>query len=443
MNIPGLRDLFNSFILTFSRQVLGIGFQVALIVLLARFLGPGGNGQFAIALLLPILLTTAISFGVPAANVYYLGRGDVSIFQVLYTNIWIGVTGAGVGVLIGGILIVFFNEQLFPGLPQGILWLANLMLPLSLARTLMGSILQGKQDFHAYNAVVISPIVSTLVIAVPFLWILKLGVGSALISWGCGQTLGIITAIFFLKSHCKREEEQHEGIGYGRRCLKYGFKSYIGSLINIANYRVDIFLVNLLMGPASAGIYVVAVQFSERFWMLSQAVSSVLLPRISELHTNEDARKKLTPLVARLINYASLMIAFILLIAIRSIISLLFGEKYDDTANAFVWLLPGAVVFNCSRLLSNDIAARGRPELNIWIAALALIINIAGNLILIPRYGIIGAAIATSSGYFVATITTIAVYATISKNPWWLPIWVGQEDWLVLRKALQKFRSQH
>ena len=67
------------------------------------------------------------------------------------------------------------------------------------------------------------------------------------------------------------------------------------------NYRVDLFFVNLLISPATAGVYYIAIQLGESMWMISKVVSTVLLPRLAELHGEEQTRLELTPLITRLV----------------------------------------------------------------------------------------------------------------------------------------------
>jgi len=100
------------------------------------------------------------------------------------------------------------------------------------------------------------------------------------------------------------------------------------------------------------------------------------------------------------------------------------------------------VVFNLSRVLANDIAARGRPELNIWTAIITFIVNIVGNVLLIPEYGIKGAAIATTLSYIATTIACIIFYAKLSLNPWWSPLFLLRGDYLMFMQLASSLRKK-
>lgn len=434
-----MESLFWNTFRTFARQSLSIAVQLAITVILARALGPEGNGQYAIATLLPLLLVNLVNLGVPSANVYFVARKAVALTKAWITNIQLSVLLSLLGVAIGGIMINSFSNTFFSGVPYSLLWLGIAFFPLSLLSTLLTSLLQAKQDFSAYNITLILPSVINLLGVIALVWWLNLGPGAAVASWGIGQLFGALAAIACIMPYLRPRQpaaQQEDGCyfagNYTYDCLCYGVKAYASNVIMFLNYRIDIFLVNMFLGSAPVGIYVVAVQIAEKLWLLSQAVSTVLLPRLSELEGQEDVRRQLTPLVARWVTYCGVIFALLMAIVVKSTVNLVFGTEYSGAAVALLYLLPGIVTFNCARVLANDLAARGRPDLNIWTSAITLVTNVVANLLFIPRYGVLGAAIATTLAYGVTTGATLVFYARVSNNPWWLPLVPKGEDRRIL-----------
>ena len=76
----------------------------------------------------------------------------------------------------------------------------------------------------------------------------------------------------------------------------------------------------------------------------------------------------------------------------------------------FFILLPGVIAGAGARIVSNDIAARGKPELNMYTAILTVSINIISNIVFIPIYGLKGAALATTLSYFLNLIIKLIIY---------------------------------
>ena len=154
---------------------------------------------------------------------------------------------------------------------------------------------------------------------------------------------------------------------------------------------------------------------AERLWMLSQAVSSALFPRIAE-EKDEDVRRSITPLLARNTLWLTAAAGAVLFLLSGPLISLLYSSKFAASTGAMRALLPGIVAYSAARVLGNDIAARGRPIVNSYVAGISVAVNLGLNLVLIPRYGINGAAWASTVSYSLVYFVTVAIYCRIART---------------------------
>jgi O-antigen/teichoic acid export membrane protein len=290
-----------------------------------------------------------LNLGIAPANVYFIGRGEVGVRQALRTNLalWAALTGAGI--VIGGFVIALKGDVWFPGVPVGYLWLAMVMFPMILLRDFTASLLQGVEDFLAYNKMMLAvPAVTLTTAAVTVGW-LGWGVAGALAAVVGGSCAGVLVGSTALYIHPHGSDPSGEA-KYARKCLGYGWKAHFSNALSFLNYRADVFLLNVLLAPAAVGVYVVAVQIGERLWVLSAAVSTVLLPRLSALHGEEDARRLITPLVSRWVLIVALAGAAVLAVFAGGIVRLLFGSEYLQAASALRWLLPGIAFVSASRV---------------------------------------------------------------------------------------------
>ncbi len=73
--------------MTLGRQLLAAFAQFLLVVLIARELGPEGNGFYAMAILIPTMLANFLNFGVGPATVYYVSRGNFNVHQAMAGNL--------------------------------------------------------------------------------------------------------------------------------------------------------------------------------------------------------------------------------------------------------------------------------------------------------------------------------------------------------------------
>jgi O-antigen/teichoic acid export membrane protein len=437
----GLRSLVQNTSGTFIRQFVSLIFNVVISILIARSLGPNGNGQYALALLLPTMLTTFLNLGVSPAMVYYLGSNTVSIKKAVRTLFEFWAVISLLGLIIGGGVVFLWGDQFFHGVSPSLLAMGILIFPIMLLPTFLISLLQGKQDFRSYNlAVIISPIV-TFTLAVPFILLLHWGEIGAMTAYALGQLAGTITIWRAVSRHITNDYLDKEIGGFSRRLIGYGWKAHLSNILTFLNYRVDTLLLNYFINPVATGIYVVAVQIAEQLWMLSSSVSTVLLPRLSELDNEEEKRRILTPLVSRWVFLVSVVGALFLSILVKPLINIFLGSVYVPAAAALIWLLPGIVALTLSRILANDIAARGRPEINMYIAAVAVFLNVVFNLVLIPIMGINGSALASTISYTINTMIKVIAYARLSDNPWYSVVIINSGDFVLIRDAVIILRN--
>ena len=87
----------------------------------------------------------------------------------------------------------------------------------------------------------------------------------------------------------------------------------------------------------------------------------------------------------------------------------------------YIALLPGVVLLGAGKVLTNDIAGRGYPHYNSIVAGLTLVITVALDLLLIPRMGILGAALASSAAYSSTFLLSMMFYRIVSRRPAGMP----------------------
>ena len=425
---------------TFIRHGFTVLSGVCFIILVARYLGPDGNGLYSMSILLPSLLATMLSLGVTSANVYFLGGGRVSFKTALLANykIWFVICVFGLGC--AAIMLFFFHETIFPGVALPLLWTALSCFPLIVLHSFLASLLQGIEDFKKYNFVLMVGPVVTLVTALFFMQYIGMGVMGALFAFICGHGLSLLAVVLGLADH-RRKEKGSVAVGevnrYIVKCLGYGWKAHLGNILAFVNYRIDVFLVNLMISPEAVGIYVVAVKIVEQIWLLSKSASVVLLPKLSGYHDEEEKRKVLTLLVSRWVLMISLLMSMVLAMLVQEIVLLLFGQNYHEAAGVLLWLLPGVVIGSMARVLANDIAARGRPELNLYSSAVIVITNVIANIILIPTFGLSGAAMATTLAYTLNTGIKVLIFCKLSSCKWWETFFPCKEDMIIIRHLLK------
>jgi O-antigen/teichoic acid export membrane protein len=205
---------------------------------------------------------------------------------------------------------------------------------------------------------------------------------------------------------------------YLRDSLQYGAKVYTSSIFTFFNYKQDRFLLNSYLSPASVGVYNIGANLGERLWLVSQSISTVLFPKIASLRGDEKQRRWMTPFITRHIFTGTAIAAVFLYWSSPFLIQLLYGSEFAAASDVLRIILPGVVFLTISRIVANDIAGRGRPGINTILAGVALVINLIANLLLISRFGIRGAAWASTISYTANAILKTIIYSHIAGVSW-------------------------
>lgn len=399
---------------TLSRQV-GTGvLQLVTIILISRTYGPEVSGAYTVALLLPTILATFLNFGIGIANVYYLGSSQITPLNAWKTTMKLYKRIVFSGLILGGYLVIYHSDTFFSGVSNIQLWIALASFPSSLLLSFIITHFQGLQKFKELNLALILQSVVSLFIVVIIILFQRDSVSYLLVAYLTGNIVAMLVSYkklqIYLVDDLADELNVERKEDYTKKSLKYGLKSHLSNILAFVNYRADILIVNGIAGPAAAGVYIVSIQLTEKIWLLSQSVGTVLLPKLSELSGDDNKKKKLTPQVSRWVLFITFFLATLLGSVSYVLIEFLFGDKFMGAVSALLILLPGTVLASSSRVLANDVASRGKPELNMYSSIFVVVTNISLNLILIPDFGIQGAALATTLAYSLNFILRLFIY---------------------------------
>ena len=83
----------------------------------------------------------------------------------------------------------------------------------------------------------------------------------------------------------------------------------------------------------------------------------------------------------------------------RPLVTILFSSSFSGAVAPLRWLLPGIFTLSIGRVLVAELLARETPQYIVWASATAVVANVIGNLVLVPRMGISGASLASSVSY--------------------------------------------
>jgi Na+-driven multidrug efflux pump len=128
------------------------------------------------------------------------------------------------------------------------------------------------------------------------------------------------------------------------------------------------------------------------------------------------------------------------------LVPLVYGPAYRATVPPLLILLPGVMAMGVFKVLTRDFSSRNRQQVSILASGVALVLNMGLDLLLIRRWGVTGAATASTVGYTAAGAVLLAFFLRDSKLDWrevLLPRWdelIGHWHWA--KASLQNQRQK-
>lgn len=374
-------------------------------VMIARGLGPEGKGIYAIALLFPSLLASLGGMGLNTAAVFFLNRepaarGTVTGSVLAYSAL----SGAALS-----LLIVIFSRRIDAYFLNGagvLFVLAAAPIPFfyMLYETVYSLFLAGR-DIRSISSANAAKSFSHLAIVFALLLAGCLTAFWAILSQAVAAAAALLMGAAALKAKGYFSGLSIERAAFGK-LFSFGLRQHMGTAAQVLNYRADMFISAALLSPYQVGLYSVSLSMSELLWHLPNAAGQVLYPKTAA--SAEDSHF-FTADVARHVFYLTLLPAAAVWLTAEPLTGLLFGKEFVPAAAPIKLLLPGAVLLGVSKVLGSHLSASGAPQHNSAASVLSLLSSVTLCLLLIPRWGLSGAAAATAASYAI-NLTVMAYY---------------------------------
>ena len=195
-----------------------------------------------------------------------------------------------------------------------------------------------------------------------------------------------------------------------KKIKDFAIPTMLGTGAMVIITYTDSIMLTFFSGVFFVGLYNVALPAANFIGQIVLPLRTIIYPLSSELWTKKEIVKlsEGIKIVYKYLFMFLLPILFIFIAFSKDIITILFGAKYVAASGPLSILCIGMFFLSFSQINYSTIGGIGKPKLNTYATIIAAISNTILNLVLIPLYGIIGAAIATSTSYLImATISNI------------------------------------
>ena len=395
-----------------------IGARVAAIValtlatlLVARNGGPASVGVYALLRVLPSLLGVVLACGLPGAVAYFLAGPHRDDRRLPSTIVGMAVVGGAAGAAVWAASAPLLGAFLFDDLPLPLIVLASGAVFTRVVVATGKSCSQGSDDLPGANRVIFIEEFMFLP-AYALLWAAGVGGFTLVVA---GLLLADVATSSLTWSRLIRRgffrDAQRPSPRLARSVAVYGLRAQIGGVITLMNLRLDFILLSVMAGPAVLGVYAIASKFAELVKVFGMALTYVLYPRFAK-----DAAVSASARARKLMPKATLLTAGAvapLWVAAFFVIPYLYGSQFRPAILPAQIILLGLTLDGLGGVITGFLYGIGRPGLNSCAMAAGLAVTVVLDVVLIPRYGALGAAIASAVAYVTATLTLVSFF-------WWL-----------------------
>ncbi|WP_190216703.1 lipopolysaccharide biosynthesis protein [Streptomyces griseosporeus] len=380
-------------------------------LLVARLAGAEVLGEYALLRVLPWLTGVLVSCGLPLASTYFLAGETREDPRLRPTLALLAAAGAVGGALLW-LAVVPLLDRFFTTVPR---WQLALMAGAVVTQllTVWGkACCQGAADMRGAGLVIVAEELLFLPAYGIALWTGLHG-SSAVIAGLLGGGVAAMTVSL------GRLASTGFARGWGRvsrplaaEVLGYGARGQLGNFLMLVNLRLDFLIVGALSGPAVLGVYAVASKFAELMRLPAVALHYVLCPRFARA-TAQAAGAEMRRFLPRA---AALTAALVPPLAGASVLALpvLYGRAFDSAVVPACILLAGLAVEGAAAVSTAFLFGVRRPGLISWGMGAGVVVTVVLDVVLIPRYGATGAAVASSTAYLATTGVLVAIARAVA-----------------------------
>jgi O-antigen/teichoic acid export membrane protein len=410
--------------------------SAAISLVIARVYGPSSTGVISLAMNLFDVTLMIFTLGLSSGITYLISRHEWPLRQArreMYLAAWaLGCAGA----ICGMAFYLLTRHSILKGVTPAMAIVLLSSLPFALAWAFCAAAALGRHAYEAYatfeigNAVVL--LLCGVVLAIVF------GVLGAVAAFAAAQVVTVVVAAVWLRRQCEREPDTELDASRSRpalrRATRFGLQAWSANLLQLLNYRLDIFILSALASRSAVGVYSIAVSVTALGWVLPNAVQTVLFPRVATLDAATSADQITSQdsdaAACKAVRHSVLIMGptALMLVVLVLLVPLIYGQGFTRSTGLGLLLIPGVVGLGIAKVLSAVFSGRGFPRYALYTTAITVPITLALYAVLIPPLDATGAALASSLSYLVTMALSVVYFRKATAIPLRAALVPSRED---------------
>jgi len=385
MSVGRKKLLENDYVFSIISKIISVVVSIFHAAFLARFLGPELKGDSASITSIVTIGSVIITVGIHQAFPYY--RKDdhsrdflnkfcthvIVIYGVLFLIAFLIFAFCDLGIVVGG---------------------SVLLIPLFGYETIINYVFLVEAPKKRNSINIIASLIETIALFV-FWLLLKPNNMLMLSALSIAVVIRALVSTVLLRFCIKIKQLS---IKYLLGLFRFGLLPMFALLLTMLNSRVDILMLNIYtnVSKAQIGIYSVGVGLAEKALLIPDAIREILLGKLVSGKGSEEVCA-----ASRIGSTISFVISIGILFLGRFVIDLLYGYEYSSAYIITLISAFGTIFLVYIKMISQYNIVHKKQMTNAILLLVSVAVNVLFNIILIPKMGIEGAAIATLAGHFV------------------------------------------
>jgi O-antigen/teichoic acid export membrane protein len=375
-------------------------------ITMARYLPVDGYGNVVIGLSILNLGGLLALVGMPAALSRYIPRKEtdderraivISGFQIV--SVLSVILAIAVFLIAKPMAIIVFGNQ-------NIVWVIRIFAGILPFYAILKLSLGGFRGYETtYPRVLTQNVLRPGLQLAGIVLFVSLGYDTVGIAFAYASGFGVVALVslsllYRVSKFSLRDLTRQSSVTQYRELLAFSIPLATSGAINVIAKHSDLIILGIFKSSTQVGVYEVTFRIGIFVALLiSPTIGYLFQPIMSRFDANAEQSKmdNLYTVATRWVVVASFPVFSLFFLFPEQSLTFFFGESYQAGQDALRILLIGFLLAIVPGLTGNFLTALGQSKLLMYISAATMFLNIGVNILLIPTYGIVGAAIATAT----------------------------------------------
>ncbi|MBY0478558.1 MAG: polysaccharide biosynthesis C-terminal domain-containing protein [Chitinophagaceae bacterium] len=365
-------------------------------ILVARHFQSDGSGKIYYIINILAFFLLLISFCLEAPMGYYLSQKKLNESQLsMLALVW------SLFVMIPAYVAIYFFSTAsdIPFEPAMFRLLATLFLLGNLLISFFIALFYVKMEFKGPNLLLVA-VNLFLILLVPNNGLVQQYISNETyihLYFGGFLAQGVLLAFAFNRKYVRFSQISRIPLDVLKPFFSFALITVVTNSMTFLMYRIDYWFVHKYCSASDLGNYIQACKLQQLFFILPSILAAVVFPMTAS-GRKEEMNAKMQVLSRGLIA-AYLIVCLLLAASGYWLFPFVFGNTFTNMYLPFVLLIPAILSYSVVHLLAAYFGGKKVLNVNFWGNVITLVLIVAGDILVIPSFGIKGAAIVSSAGY--------------------------------------------